>query len=237
MGKDGKRFPLAVFADQPVVTALSLFVSSQEETGCFGESPFEMDIADFAVLGTKLLSTGFSGAFDQAAIRDEVLHPVKPVNILNLIQDNQAQDLPDAGKTPKQIKASDIVLLGLLNDVEFQIVNQPVIEFHQLQIHLDTFLDGGIGKMTGYANTICLVRYFLFKHGKIILTIGVLDMRQQFSSFMHEVVSPPQEVPGGAHGFGIDIGSRQVSTPKQSGNLLGVDFVIFTLAAMDRFHV
>lgn len=90
MGQDGKRFPITMFADHPVVIALSRFVSTQEETSCFRESPFEMDIADFAVLGAKLFPTGFSGAFDQAAIRDEVLHPVKPVNILNLIKDNQA---------------------------------------------------------------------------------------------------------------------------------------------------
>jgi len=62
-------------------------------------------------------------------------------------------------------------------------------------------------------------------------------MSQQFSSFMHEVVSPPQEVPGGAHGLGIDIGSRNVATPQQNGDLLGVNFVIFALAAMDGFHV
>lgn len=90
MGQDGKRFSLAVFADQPVVIALRWFVSSQEQTSCLGESPFEVDVADFAVLGAKLFSTGFSGTFDQAAIRDEVLHPVKTGNILNLIQDHQA---------------------------------------------------------------------------------------------------------------------------------------------------
>ena len=93
------------------------------------------------------------------------------------------------------MEVSDIVRLGLLDNIEFQIVNQPVIEFHQLQIHLDAFLDGGIGKMVGYADTICLVRYFLFKDGKIILAVGVLDMRQKFSSLMHEVISPTQEIP------------------------------------------
>ena len=89
MGNDGKRFPLAVFADQPVMIALSRFITSKEETGCFGEGPFEMNIADFTVFGAKLFSTGFSGAFDQTAIGDEVLYPVKAFNILDLIQDDQ----------------------------------------------------------------------------------------------------------------------------------------------------
>ena len=65
MGEDGKRFPFAVFADQPVVVALSLLVAAQKQTGCLGERPFEMDIADFAVLGGKLFSAGFPGTFNQ----------------------------------------------------------------------------------------------------------------------------------------------------------------------------
>jgi hypothetical protein len=77
----------------------------------------------------------------------------------------------------------------------------------------------------------------LFKVGEIILAFGVIDMSWQFSSFMHEVVSPPQEIPGGTHGLGIDISCRQISTPEKNSYFFGIDFVIFTLAAMDRFHV
>ncbi len=57
MGKDGKRFSLAVLADQAVVIELSLFISSEEETGGLGEGPFEMGVADFAVFGAGLLTS------------------------------------------------------------------------------------------------------------------------------------------------------------------------------------
>jgi hypothetical protein len=57
MGKNGKRFSLAVLADQAVVIELSLFISSKEETGGLGEGPFEMGVADLAVLGARLFST------------------------------------------------------------------------------------------------------------------------------------------------------------------------------------
>ncbi len=90
MGKDGKGFSFTVFADESVVVALSGFVASEEETGRFGEGPFEMDVADFAVFGAKLFSAGFSGAFDQTAIGDEVLDPVKAVDILDFVQDDKA---------------------------------------------------------------------------------------------------------------------------------------------------
>ena len=237
MGKDGKRFSLAVLADEPVVVALSLFIASEEKAGCFGESPFEMGIADLTVFGAKLLTAGFSGAFDQAAIGDEVLDPVKAVDVLNLIQDDQAEDFPDSGEAPEQIEASDVMPLGLFDDIEFQIIDQPVIKFHELEIHLDAFLDGRIGKVIGDSHPIRLDGQLLFKFGKIVLTVGVLDMGQKFGSFVHEVVSPSKKVAGGAHGFRISIGCRQSSTPKQNGDLSGVDFVIFALAAMDGFHV
>lgn len=90
MGEDGQRFPLAVFADQPVMVTLSLFVVTQEQTGCLGESPFEMNIADFAVFGGKLFSTGFPGAFNQTTVGDKVLDPIKAANVMGFVQDDQA---------------------------------------------------------------------------------------------------------------------------------------------------
>ena len=54
VGKDGKRLALAVLADQAVVIELSLFISSAEEASGLGEGPFEVDVANFAVLGGGL---------------------------------------------------------------------------------------------------------------------------------------------------------------------------------------
>jgi len=54
---------------------------------------------------------------------------------------------------------------------------------------------------------------------------------------MDEVVSPSEEVPGGAHAFGIDIGRREGSTPEQNDDLFGVDFVVFGLSTVDGFHI
>ena len=57
MGKDGERLALAVLADQAVVIELSLFISSEEETSGLGEGLFEVNIADFTVLGAGLFSS------------------------------------------------------------------------------------------------------------------------------------------------------------------------------------
>ena len=47
----------------------------------------------------------------------------------------------------------------------------------------------------------------------------------------------PQEVTGGPHLGRIDLGFREHATAQQSGNLVGIELVIFGLAAMDGFHV
>jgi hypothetical protein len=54
VGKDGERFPLAVFADQTAVVVLGFFVVSEKEAGRLGECPFEVDVTDLAVFGSEL---------------------------------------------------------------------------------------------------------------------------------------------------------------------------------------
>jgi hypothetical protein len=57
VGKDGEGFAFAVFADEPAVIVLSLFVTSEKKTGRLGECPLEVDVTDLAVLGAELLSS------------------------------------------------------------------------------------------------------------------------------------------------------------------------------------
>src|SRR6266581_2813018 len=47
---------------------------------------------------------------------------------------------------------------------------------------------------------------------------------------------PPQEVAGGPHGGGIHVGLREHAAAAQHRHLLGVDGVVFGLAAVDGFH-
>ncbi len=237
MSEDGKCFSLAVFSDEPVMVDLGLLIAAQEKTGRFRESPFEVGIADFAVFGSGFLSAGFPGAFDQAAIGDKVLDPLKPGNVMDFIQNDQAQDFSDAGNAPKQMEASGVVPFGLANDMGFQIGKKAVIEFGKLKIDLHAFLDGGIREVIGESLPMGRNRQLLFKVGKIVLAFGVIDMCQKFGPFMDQVVSPSEKVPGGAHAFRIDIGRRKGATPEQNGDLFGIDFVVFGLSTVDGFHI
>ena len=50
--------------------------------------------------------------------------------------------------------------------------------------------------------------------------VGVLDVREEFGTFSHEVVAASEKVPGGAHGPGIDVGYRESASAEQGGNFL-----------------
>jgi len=70
----------------------------------------------------------------------------------------------------------------------------------------------------------------------VILTIRLLHMGQQFSALTHQVGTATSEVPGSAPSSGIDIGLWEQAATKQGGYLLGIDRVVFGLAAMNGFH-
>ena len=76
---------------------LGAFVSSQEETSGFGEGPLKVDVADFVVFGAGLFPGGFSRAFDQAGVGDEVLDPGEAMDIVDLVEEDEGEDLSDSG--------------------------------------------------------------------------------------------------------------------------------------------
>jgi len=91
--------------------------------------------------------------------------------------------------------------------------------------------------MIRYPLAVCFVGDLLFELWEVVLAVGVLDVGEQFGPFAHEVVSAAEEVAGGAHFSGVDIGYGQGTSAEEGGDFMGVDFVVFAFAAVDRLHV
>lgn len=72
---------------------------------------------------------------------------------------------------------------------------------------------------------------------EIVLTGGVLSIGEKFRSLPREMVSAPQEISGGPHLPGIDMGLGNQSIPQQCGNFFEVDLVVLAFAAMDCPHI
>ena len=73
--------------------------------------------------------------------------------------------------------------------------------------------------------------------GQIVLAMSVLDVAIELGPFSHEMIAPPQQIPGGPHSCRIDIGHGNHASPQQNGDFVGIDPVIFGFTAVDGFHV
>jgi len=104
------------------------------------------------------------------------------------------------------------VFFGRSDDILFQLGEEAIIGFDHLQVYGDAFLYGRVIEplddafsVLGFGNTTQGV-------GQVILASGVLDVSKEFCPFSHEVVSSSEEIAGGAHLGGVDIGLREHAT-------------------------
>jgi hypothetical protein len=73
--------------------------------------------------------------------------------------------------------------------------------------------------------------------GEVILAVGVVSMGEEFAAWAGQVHASPQQGAGGAHLGRIDRGLGPHPAAQEPGNCMGVDRVVFGLAAMDGLHV
>src|SRR5205823_6469421 len=116
--------------------------------------------------------------FHQTAIGDEILNPRKPGDVVNLIEKNQSQDLADAGHGIEQTKYVRVVKLRMVHDLQFDLIQQAVVEIDAPKIEGDAGSDADSGEALGNSCTIALVRDLLADLGKVVLTVRVLNVRQ-----------------------------------------------------------
>ena len=108
---------------------------------------------------------------------------------MDLVEGDEAEDLSHPRDTSEQVPGVDVVCFDLLDDVEFEVCKELVVEVKELETDLDAFAYGGIGEVIGDSLPVCLVGDLLLELGEIVLAIGVLDVGEEFGALSHEVVS------------------------------------------------
>ena len=89
----------------------------------------------------------------------------------------------------------------------------------------------------GQSGAIGFVGDVLLKRREVVLAGGVLDVGEEFGPLAHEVHAPPEEIAGGAHVRGIDVGHGDHAAAEKGGDLEGVDPVVLGFASVDGLHV
>ena len=98
-------------------------------------------------------------------------------------------------------------------------------------------MDRWIGKTLGDPVTVGFVGDLFANGGQVILAVGILHVGEELAAFACQVHASAQQVAGGAHLGGVDIGLWEHAAAQQHSNFLGVDLVVFGLAAVDGLHI
>ncbi len=172
--------------------SLTCGVVAQEEDGSLGEGPLQVDVADLGAPGPELLACGAVVALHEPRVREEVLHPLEASDVVNLIEDRQGQDLSDAGNRAESVVDLRVVLLGAPFEMELELPDDAVVVRDQQEVDLHAL--AGIGILERFSNALAvgLVRDLGGRDGKVVLVVGILDVRQKVPSSANEMKAPAQ---------------------------------------------
>jgi hypothetical protein len=142
MRQNAQRFTLIMLFLQTSEKLLTFRISAEEQGGGFGKGPLKVRIADFVAGSPQTFASGFLAPFDQAGLRGEVLHSGKTADVMDFIKESQAQDFSNTGHRLQPVEGVGIVLLGRVEDREFEVFEQLIIVGDQSQVDLDGLLHG-----------------------------------------------------------------------------------------------
>jgi hypothetical protein len=98
-------------------------------------------VADVLARGAQTFAGGCFRTRDQATLRDEVLPPWEAVDVMDFVEQHEAEDCSNTGHRLQQVERMSIVWLGGVEDVELQSAEEHIVLGDQGQVDLDVLLD------------------------------------------------------------------------------------------------
>lgn len=224
MGEDAQGLTVAVFPFEAVVKLLAFREMSEDGNGRLTECPLEMYVADFGPGRTDPLAGRRGFAFDEASIGSESLNGLEATDVVDIVEEGEGEDLPDAGDGVKAEQGVGIVRPSLSEDTVLQIPNETIVGLTEGQVRLDALPNNGVREGAGNGRTLDLVDQRPLGPGQIVLVEGVLDVGHEFAPLSGEMQATAKQVPGGPHLGRVSIGlGQKASTQKAGGRMEGSD--------------
>ncbi|KXJ04728.1 hypothetical protein AC249_AIPGENE5433, partial [Exaiptasia diaphana] len=236
-GKDPEPFSFAVLFLQSVEKTLMLGLPFQEEHGGFGESPFEVSVSHLAPARRLSFAVGLTSAGDEPGVGKEVSDLRKPFDVLNFVKEGQGQNLSDAGNGAQQVKGRGVVGANAILQVELHLMDRLIQSLEQGQVRGHGHLDLGVVSEVFEQRVPVAVPGDSPEVGQVVLGIGVLKMSQKLGALSYEAQAPSEQISGGAHGLGIDVGHRQHATTEERRDFERVDPIVLGFTAVNGLHV
>jgi len=210
-------------------------VAAGQDGGC-SKGPLQMGLADCGVCRAVPFPGGCPGTCDQAARGDNILAPGDAVDIMDVVEEHEAEHLADAGHGLPQRPGGGVRVSGGGDDGACDVAQQRIVGGEQRQSNCDTLLSGWSGTALGHPRAGRFVGDLFANGREVLLASGLLPGRQELGPFVRQRQAAPQHVTGGAPVGGIDRGLREPAATEQSGNLWRIPLGIFGLPAMDGLH-
>src|SRR5262249_44081258 len=99
------------------------------------------------------------------------------------------QDLPNAGDGLEPRKGLHVLCFGTARDIEFYFPQELVIVIDEGEIDFNGLADTRIRKMLFDALAVRFVRQLLADLGEIVLTVGILNVGQEFRAFLYQMTA------------------------------------------------
>jgi hypothetical protein len=234
---DSQGFCLPMFFLESGAIYFCFFVSSQEEDGSFGEGPLEVDVADFCARASLLLSSRFPGRFHESAIGGKALDFGKALNVVDFVEDGQAEYAPYPVDGPYSEIGIPVMLFGEGRYFLFELREDGIVEIEKVQVELDTLLNAFIREELSDSFSLRFSADIIFDIRQVVLIGGVLDVSQKFGSFSGEIHSAAEQIAGRAHPWRVDVSHGEHASSDEHGDFLGVDSVVLCLSSVNGFHV
>jgi hypothetical protein len=95
VGQDGEGFPRGVSFLQTGQHSLTFGSVAQEQRGRFGKGPLEVRVPDVLACRAHAFARGGFRTLDQAPIGDNILNPWEAINVVDVVEQHEAEDLAD----------------------------------------------------------------------------------------------------------------------------------------------
>jgi hypothetical protein len=155
---------------------------------------------------------------------------------VDCIEQHAAENRAKAGHGVPQRQGLGIVVLGRLQEKEFEVFQPPILIGDEGQIDRNSLWHSAIITALSDALTVGVVGDVFAERGPGILAGGMWHLGQEFSAFAQPVGAAPEHVTGRPHLGRRDRGVGEHPTAQQGGNLVRVDLVVFGRATGEDFH-
>jgi hypothetical protein len=209
----------------------------QAEHRRFRDGPREIRLAHRGPCWPLACARRVFGTVDEAARREDILDAGATRDRVDLIEQDEAQDLPHAGHRLEPRPRVGVVRCGRFDDVPRESTAPRVRGPKPCSITCHALLHGRIRAPRGDPVAVGCVGQLCPNLGEVIRAVGIVEMREPLGPCPGEGQPAPAQVTGRAPLGRRDLRLREHAPAAQHGTFVRINLLVLGLATVKSFPV